>query len=98
MLVVVALTLKVKDPLSVFDLLDIFTDAGADEMVLEPSVRSFDLAFGLGGEGVDGFDKAVFNDHLPLRIDVVGKFLKTHVSLISSFDITKDGMAIGVIS
>jgi len=66
-------------------------------VVLEPAVRPFDLAFGLRGESVDWFDVAVFDDHFPLRVDVVGKLFKTQVPLVTTFDILKDGMTIRIV-
>ena len=95
--IVVTVAFIIKNMLGVFDIFDIFADAGADEVILEPAIRPFDLAFGLRGEGVDRFDVAVLDDHLPLRIDVVGKLLKTHVPLVSSFDIAKDRMAVRIV-
>jgi hypothetical protein len=48
LLVVIPVEFMIKDPLGVFDLFDIFSDTGADESVLEPTVGSFDFASGLG--------------------------------------------------
>ena len=46
--VVIAIKLLVKDLLSVLDFGHIFADTGSDQAVLEPPIRSFDFAFGLG--------------------------------------------------
>jgi hypothetical protein len=48
LLVVISSELLVKDYLSLLDLGDIFSDTGSDEVVLEPAIRSFNLASGLG--------------------------------------------------
>ena len=95
MFVIVMVAFKVQDALSVVDIFDIFSDAGANEVVLKPAIGPFDFAFGLRREGIGGFDVTIFDDHLPLGVDVVGKFLKTHMALIAASEITKNGMAIG---
>lgn len=48
-----------EDSLGVGEIPDIFADAGSDDSVLEPSVRSFNLAPGLRRKGVDDFDLAI---------------------------------------
>jgi len=48
LLVVISVEFKIQNPLSLFDLFDIFSDTGADEPVLEPTIGSFDFASGLG--------------------------------------------------
>ena len=57
--VVITVDLLSEDLLSRFDVGDIFPDTGSNQMVLEPTVRSFDLAFGLGRKGMGDFDIAV---------------------------------------
>ena len=47
MFVVVMVPFVVKDTLGMVDIFDIFVDAGTDQVVLEPAIRPFDLAFGL---------------------------------------------------
>ena len=83
--------------MSMVDIFDIFADAGTDEVVLNPAKGAFDLAFSLRREGVDWFDLTVFDDHLPLRVDVVGKLHKVVVPLVTSSNVTEDGMAVRVI-
>jgi hypothetical protein len=46
LLVIISVEFKIKNPLGLFDLFDIFSDTGADESVLEPTIGSFDFAFG----------------------------------------------------
>jgi len=70
--VVISVDLLSKDLLGRFDLGDIFTDTGSNQSVLEPTVRSFDLAFGLGRKGVSDFDIAVLQDLFPLRGGLIG--------------------------
>mgnify|MGYP001571969835 CR=1 FL=1 len=90
MFVIVMVALGVEDALSMMDIFDIISDAGADEVILKPTIGSFDFTFGLGREGVDGFDVAFFEDLFPLRVDVVGKFVKVVMELVTAFDVTKD--------
>ncbi len=47
---VISVEFVIKNSLSLFDFFDVFSDAGADESVLEPSVGSFHFAFGLRRE------------------------------------------------
>ena len=95
--IIVMVAFVVKNALGVVNIFDIFADAGANQMILKPAVRAFDFSFGLRRERVDRFDGTVFDNHFPLRVDVVGKLLKTVVSLVTSFDITEYGMTVGVI-
>ena len=46
-MVLVACAFMVQDALAVLDIFDIFADAGANQMILEPSVRPFDFALRL---------------------------------------------------
>ena len=64
--VVISVKFMVKNPLSLFDLFDVFSDTGTDEPVLEPAIRSFHLALGLGRKGVNDLDIAVLEDLFPL--------------------------------
>ena len=48
-----------EDSLGVGEIPDIFADAGSDDSVLEPAVRSFNLPAGLRRKGVDDFDLAI---------------------------------------
>lgn len=95
--VIVMIAFRVKNTLGMVNIFDIFTEAGADEVILKPAVGSFDFAFGLRREGVDGPDVAVFDDHLPLGVNVVGKLLETVMSLIPASDVTKDRMAVRIV-
>ena len=44
---------------------------GADDPVLEPSIRSFHLAFGLWGQSEDDLDPEKAHHLAPLGVDVV---------------------------
>jgi hypothetical protein len=57
--VVISMEFLIKDPLSVFNIGYIFADAGSDQTVLEPTVRSFNFASGLRGKGMSDVDIAV---------------------------------------
>ena len=80
------------------DIFDIFADAGANEVVLNPAIGALDFTFGLRSESIDRFNVTIVDNLFPLRIDVVGKLLKTMVSLIAAPDVTENGMAVSVIS
>ena len=57
--VVISVDLLSKDLLGRSDVSDIFSDTGSNQVVLEPTIRSFDLALGLGRKSMGDFDIAV---------------------------------------
>jgi hypothetical protein len=59
LMVVILVDFLALDLLGWLDIIDIFPDTGSNQMVLEPAVRSFLLAFGLGREGIGDLDIAV---------------------------------------
>jgi len=87
----------VKDSLSLLDLGDIFSDTGTDEVVLEPAVGSFDLASGLGGEGMDDLYVAVLEDLFPLRGGFIGEEVVLIPEGVSSSDKSEDGVRVDVV-
>jgi hypothetical protein len=95
--VVISVDFLSKDLLGRFDVGDIFTDTGSNQMVLEPTVRSFDLAFGLGRKGVSDFDIAVLQDLFPLRGDLIGQKMVFSPEGVSSLDKSEDGMRIDIV-
>jgi hypothetical protein len=80
-----------------FDLIDVFSHAGADKAVLEPAVGTFDFPFGLGREGISNFHLAIFQDLFPLRIGFIGEEVMLSPEGISALDEAKDGMGIHVV-
>ena len=66
-MMVISSEFLVQDPLSLSDLGDILSDTGSDESILEPAIRSFNLAFGLGRKGVGDLHIAVLQNLFPLR-------------------------------
>ena len=95
--VVISVEFMGENPLGVFDFGDIFSDTGSDESVLEPTVRSFNLAPGLGRKGVNDLDIAVLEDLFPLRGGLIGEEVVFIPERVSSPDETKDGMRIDVV-
>ena len=95
--VVISVDFLSKDLLGRFDVGDIFTDTGSNQMVLEPTVRSFDLAFGLGGKGVSDIYIAVLQDLLPLRGGFIGEQMVLSPDGVSSLDKSEDGMRIDIV-
>ena len=97
LLVVISVEFVVKNPLGLFDFADIFSDTGSDEVVLEPAIRSFNLASGLGRKGVNDLYIAVLENLFPLR----GGFICEEVVLIpegvSSSDKSEDRVGIDII-
>jgi hypothetical protein len=97
LLVVISVEFKIKDPLSLFDLFDVFSDTGADESVLEPTIGSFDFASGLGREGVNDLDIAILKDLFPLRGGLVGQEMVFIPEGISSPDESEDRVRIDIV-
>jgi hypothetical protein len=97
LLVIITVEFKIKNPLSLFDLFDVFSDTGADESVLEPAIGSFDFASGLRREGVNDLDIAILKDLLPLRDGLVGQEVVFIPEGVSPPDKSKDGVRIDIV-
>jgi hypothetical protein len=95
--VVISMDFFSQDLLGRFDIGDIFSDTGSNQMVLEPPVRSFDLSLRLGRERMGDFDIAVSQDLFPLRGGLIGQKVVFSPDGISSLDKSKDGMRIDII-
>jgi len=95
--VVVSMDFLAKNLLGGLNIGDIFSDTGSDQMVLEPTVRPFDLTFRLGRKRVDDFDVAVLQDLFPLRGGLIGQKVVFSPEGISSLDKTEDGMRIDIV-
>jgi hypothetical protein len=97
LLMVVSIEFMIKNPLSLFDLFDIFSDTGADESVLEPTIGSFDFASGLGRKGVNNLHVAILQDLFPLRGGFIGEAVVFIPEGVSSPDKSKDGVRIDIV-
>ncbi len=95
--VVIAIAFLVQDFLGLLDFGDFFADTGSDEPVLEPAVRSFDFASGLGGKGMDHLDIAVGEDLFPLGGGFIGEEVMFSPEGVSSLDKAKDGVGVDVV-
>ena len=87
----------VENPLSLLDLGNIFSDTGSNEVVLEPAVRSLDLASGLRGEGMDDLYIAVLENPFPLRDGLIGQKVVFIPEGVSSPDKSEDQVRIDII-
>jgi hypothetical protein len=96
-MVVILMDFLPQDLLGRFDVGDIFTDAGSNQMVLEPTIGSFDLAFGLGRKGMGDFNITLFQDLFPLRSRLIGLEVVLIPKGISSPDKAKDRVGIDII-
>jgi hypothetical protein len=92
--VVISVDFLSQDLLGWFDVGDIFSDTGSNQMVLEPTIRSFDLAFGLGRKSMRDFDIALLQDLFPLRGGLIGQKVVFSPDGVSSLDKPEDGMRI----
>jgi hypothetical protein len=70
--VVISVDFLSENLLGRLDLGDIFSDTGSNQSVLEPAIRSFDLTFGLGREGITDLHIAILQDLFPLRVGLIG--------------------------
>jgi hypothetical protein len=97
LLVIISVEFKIKNPLGLFDLFDVFSDTGADESVLEPAIGSFDFASGLRREGVNDLDITILKDLLPLRGRLIGQEVVFIPEGVSPPDKSKDGVRIDIV-
>jgi hypothetical protein len=97
LMVVILVDFLPQDLLGWFDVGDIFSDTGSNQMVLEPTIGSFDFTSGLRGKGMDNLDVALLEHLFPLR----SRFIRLKVVLIpkgiSSPDKAKDRVGIDII-
>jgi len=96
--VVIAVHFAAEDLSGLLDQLHVFPGAGADQAILEPAVRTFDLTFGLRREGVERIDPTVVQDPLPLGVDVVGDQVMFSPDGIPALDKAENRVGVGVIS
>jgi hypothetical protein len=97
LVVVILVEFLLKDLLGWFDLIDVFSDTGSNQMVLEPAVGSFHLPFGLGGEGIGDFHIAILQNLLPLRRGLVGQEVVFSPIGVSPLDKSEDGMGVHIV-
>ena len=96
-LVVITAHPLVQNSLGLLDIGDFFSDTGSDESILQPAVRSFNLASGLRGQGVDDLYIAVLQNLFPLRGSFIGQQMVVSPEGVSALDKAKDGVGIDVI-
>jgi len=97
LLVVISVEFKIKNPLSLFDLSDIFSDTGPDQSVLEPAVGTFHFPFGLWRQGIGDFHIAILEDLFPLRRGLVSLEVVLIPEGVSSPDISEDRVRIDIV-
>jgi hypothetical protein len=95
--VVISVDLLSKDLLGRFDVGDIFTDTGSNQTILKPTIRSFDLTFGLGRKGIADLDIAILQDLFPLRGGFVGEEMVFSPEGVPSLNKSEDRMRVHII-
>ena len=70
--VIISVDFVSKDLLGWFDSGDVFSDAGSDKAVLEPTVGAFNLTFGLRRKGIRDFHITILQDLFPLWGSLIG--------------------------
>jgi hypothetical protein len=96
--VVISVDFVPKDLLGRLDLGDIFSDAGSNQMILEPTIGAFDLPLSLGGKGITDLDIAILQNLFPLRGGFVGEEMVFSPDRISSLNKSEDGMGIDIVA
>lgn len=86
-----------EDPVCITDRREVFPQAGLDEVILQPPVGLFDLALGVGREGIEGREAARQQDLLPWGIDLIGEPMVTDLELVPTPDEAEEGVAIDVV-
>jgi len=97
LLVIISVEFVGKNPLGLFDFGDILSDTGSDKSILEPTIRSFNLASGLRRKGVNDLYIAILQDLLPLRDGLICEEVVFIPEGVSSPDEAKDGMRIDIV-
>jgi len=97
LLVIISVEFMVKNPLGLFDFGDILSDTGPDESVLEPAIRSFNLASGLRGEGMNDLHITILQNLFPLRSGFIGKQMVFSPERVPSLDETKDAVGVHIV-
>jgi hypothetical protein len=95
--VIVSVNFIPKDLLGWFDVSDIFSDTGSNQMVLEPSIGSFHLSFRLRRQGITDLHIAILQDLFPLRGGFIGQQMVVSPDRISPLDKSKDRVRIDII-
>jgi hypothetical protein len=97
LLMVISVEFMIKNPLGLFDFFDLFTDTGANEPVLEPTIGSLHFALGLRRKGIGDLHIAILKDLLPLRGGLVGQEVVFIPEGVSCTDKSEDGVRIDII-
>ena len=97
LLVVISVEFMVKNPLGLFDFFDVFSDTGADESVLEPTIGAFHFTLCLRGQGIRDFYITIFEDLFPLRGGFIGEQVMFSPEGVPSLNESEDGMRVNVV-
>jgi hypothetical protein len=95
--VIISVEFMVKNPLSLFNFGDLFSDTGSNESILKPSVGSFHFALGLRRKGIGDFDITILENLFPLRGSFIGKQMVFSPEGVPSLDESKDAMGVHII-
>jgi len=97
LLVVISVEFMIKNPLGLFDFFDVFSDTGADESVLEPTIGAFHFTLCLRGQGIRDFYITIFEDLFPLRGGFIGEQVVFSPERVSPLDEAKDAMGVDIV-
>jgi hypothetical protein len=97
LMVVILVDFLAQDLLGRFEVGDIFSDTGSNQMVLEPTIGAFDFASGLRRKGMDDLNVALLEHLFPLRSRLIGLKVVLIPKGVSSPDKAKDRVGIDII-
>jgi hypothetical protein len=97
LVVVISVDFLFKDLLGRWDIGDIFSDTGSNQMVLEPAIGPFHFALGLWGQGIGDFYITIIQDLFPLGGGFIGQEVMFSPEGVSSLDKSEDPMGVNVV-
>jgi len=97
LVVVISVDFLFKDFLGWWDIGDIFSDTGSNQMVLEPAIGPFHFPLGLWGQGIGDLHIAVLQDLLPLRCGLIGQEVMFSPEGVSSLDESEDTVGVNIV-
>jgi hypothetical protein len=96
--VVISVDFLSQDLLGWFDIGDVFSDTSSNQMVLEPTIRSFHFPFGLRGKGIGDLHIAVIQNLFPLRGSFIGEQVMFSPERVPSLYESKNTMGVYIVS
>jgi len=97
LVVVVAIDFVVQDAPNFFQIGDVLQSTSADNAVLQPAVRAFDLTFGLRRESIGDVHTHQAHDLAPLRIDGIRLEHMVAPNAVALLDEAEDAQVVHIV-